>query len=161
MKVNDAVTGLVLFVCAIAIFVYARSFPAIPGQPYGAGAFPTVIALGLGGFSALLVWRAFDARRRTGAREPLVALAEWTRDPRTAGNFLLALVLVLVYVFASETVGFILLSIGILLLMFWRTGVRPLTGVIVAVVMSLVIQVAFADFLRVPLPRGLLDNVLW
>jgi putative tricarboxylic transport membrane protein len=161
MKVNDAVTGLVLLACAIAIFVYAQGLPKIPGQPYGAGAFPTVIALGLGGFSALLAWRGFEARRRGGPREPLVALAEWTRDRRTVGNFALALVLVLVYVFASETVGFVPLSIAILLLLFWRTGVPALTGIVVAVAMSLAIQVAFADFLRVPLPRGLLDSILW
>jgi putative tricarboxylic transport membrane protein len=161
MKVSDVATGLVLLVCAIAIFVYARGLPAIPGQPYGAGAFPTVIALGLGGFSALLAWRGFEARRRARPREPLVALAPWTRDPRTAGNFVLALLAVLVYVFASETVGFVLLSIAILLLLFWRTGVRPLTGLWVAVVMSLALQIGFSDFLRVPLPRGLLDGILW
>lgn len=161
MKVNDLVTGLVLFACAVAIFVYAQTFPTIPGQPYGAGAFPTVIAVGLGGFSLLLAWRALQARQSGGPREALVTLADWMRNPRTAGNFLLSIVLVLVYLFASDTVGFIPLSIAILLILFWRTGVRPLTGLVVAVGMSLAIQVAFADFLRVPLPRGILDSVLW
>jgi putative tricarboxylic transport membrane protein len=161
MKVSDVATGLVLFVCAVAIFAYARSFPAIPGQPYGAGAFPTVIALGLGCFSALLAWRGLEARRSGGPREKLVHLADWARDHHTGGNFLLVLALVLVYVFASDWIGFIPLSIAILLVLFWRTGVPMLTGAIVAVLMTLVIQVAFADFLRVPLPRGLLDSVLW
>lgn len=161
MKVSDLVTGLVLLAAAVAIFAYARSFPTIPGQPYGAGAFPTVVALGLGAFSALLAWRGYQARRRGGRRERLVALADWTRTPGTGANFLLALVLVLVYVILSDRIGFVPLSIAILLVLFWRTGVRPATGVVVAVVMSLVIQVAFADFLRVPLPRGILDRVLW
>jgi hypothetical protein len=39
--------------------------------------------------------------------------------------------------------------------------VRPLTGLWVAVVMSLALQIGFSDFLRVPLPRGLLDGILW
>lgn len=161
MKASDLVTGLVLLAAAIAIFAYAQSFPAIPGQPYGAGAFPTVIAIGLGAFSALLAWRGYDARRRDGGQQKLIALADWTRTPRTGANFLLALVLVVVYVLLSDQIGFIPLSIGILLVLFWRTGVRPVTGVAVAVVMSLVMQVAFADLLRVPLPRGILDRVLW
>jgi putative tricarboxylic transport membrane protein len=161
MKISDVVTGLVLLACAVAIFVYARTFPPIPGQPYGAGAFPTVIAVGLGAFSALLAWRGLRARWSGGPREALVTLADWTRDRRTAANFLLSIVLVLVYVFASDRVGFIPLSVAILLVLFWRTGVRPVTGIVVAVVMSLAIQVAFADFLRVPLPRGILDSVLW
>jgi putative tricarboxylic transport membrane protein len=161
MKVSDLVTGLVLLVFAVVIFAYARTFPTIPGQPYGAGAFPTVIALGLGIFSAILAWRGLEARRSAGPAERLVGLADWARDRHTAGNFLLVLVLVLVYVFASDVVGFIPLSIAILLLLFWRMHVKPLTGLIVAVAMSVVIEIAFGNFLRVPLPRGILDSVLW
>jgi putative tricarboxylic transport membrane protein len=98
-------------------------------------------------------------RRRAGT--PWIALAEWARDRRRLGNFLLAMALILVYVFLSDRIGFIPLSIAILLILFWRQGIAMRTGAVVAVAATLAIQVAFSDWLRVPLPRGILTNYLW
>src|SRR5690242_5944352 len=106
MKVNDMVVAAVLIAAAIAIFPYARSFPAIPGQPYGAGAFPTLIALGLGTFSAALGWRAWRERRAAGGGR-LVEPALWAMNRKAVANFFIALALILAYVFLSETLGFI------------------------------------------------------
>jgi hypothetical protein len=64
-------------------------------------------------------------------------------------------------VFLSERVGFIPLSIAILFILFWRQGVSIQTAIIVAVVATVAIQLAFSDLLRVPLPRGVLTNYLW
>jgi putative tricarboxylic transport membrane protein len=161
MKVSDIVCGAALLLLAIVVGVYARTFPTIPGQLYGAGAFPTVIAVGLGAFSLVLIARALGEARAAGRRGPAVEFAEWARTPRTLVNFAATILLVLAYVLFSEQVGFIPISSAILILLFWRTRVRPLTAVIVGVAMSIVIHVAFVDFLRVPLPRGILDRVLW
>jgi putative tricarboxylic transport membrane protein len=38
--------------------------------------------------------------------------------------------------------------------------VRPVTAAIVAVVMTLIVHWFFSVMMRVPLPRGILDNVL-
>lgn len=157
MKVSDVISGALFLALAVFVFVYAQTLPPMPGQRYGAGAFPTLVALGLGGFSLLMIAQAW--RRRAGAR--WVALADWARDGKTLGNFLLALALILVYVFFSERIGFIPLSIAILLILFWRQGIRLGTGAVVAVVATIAIQFAFSDMLRVPLPRGLLAGYLW
>lgn len=157
MKVSDVISGALFFALAVFIFVYAQTLPPMPGQRYGAGAFPTLIALGLAGFSLLMMVQAW--RRRAGAR--WIALAPWARDRRTLGNFLLAMALILVYVFLSDRIGFIPLSIAILLILFWRQGVPLRNGAIVAVAATLAIQVAFSDWLRVPLPRGILTDYLW
>jgi putative tricarboxylic transport membrane protein len=158
MRVSDVISGALFLALAIFIFVYAQLLPPMPGQRYGAGAFPTLIALGLAGFSILMMVQAWR-KRAPGVR--WAEWAAWARDRRTAGNFLLALVLILVYVFFSERVGFIPLSIAILFILFWRQGVSLPTGAIVAVVATLAIQVSFSDLLRVPLPRGILTNYLW
>jgi len=157
MRISDVISGALFLALAIFIFVYAQALPPMPGQRYGAGAFPTLIALGLGGFSLLMIVQAW--RRRAGTR--WIELADWARDRRNLGNFVLALVLILVYVFFSERIGFIPLSIAILLILFWRQGVSWKSGAIVAVAATLAIQVAFSDLLRVPLPRGILTNYLW
>lgn len=157
MKVSDAISGALFLALAIFIFVYAQTLPPMPGQRYGAGAFPTLIALGLGGFSLLMIVQAWRRRARTR----WIELAAWARDRRNLGNFALALALILVYVFFSEYIGFIPLSIAILLILFLRQGVSWKSGAIVAVASTLAIQVAFSDLLRVPLPRGILTNYLW
>lgn len=158
MKVSDALSGAIFLALAIFIFVYAMRLPPMPGQQYGAGAFPIVIALGLGGFSLLQIVQTL---RRRAPGTPWVELPEWARDRGTLFNFALALALILVYVFLSERVGFIPLSVAILLALFLRQGVSLKTGVSVAVAATLAIQFAFADLLRVPLPRGILTNILW
>lgn len=157
MRVSDFISGAFFLALAIFIFVYAQTLPPMPGQRYGAGAFPTLIAIGLGGFSLLLMIQGW--RRRAGTR--WIDLAPWARNGKTLGNFLLALALILVYVFLSERVGFIPLSIAILLVLFWRQGISLRRGALVAIGATLAIQIAFSDLLRVPLPRGILTNVLW
>jgi putative tricarboxylic transport membrane protein len=157
MKVSDVISGAILFALATFIFVYAQTLPPMPGQHYGAGAFPTLIALGLGGFSLLMIVQGW--RQRAGTR--WIELADWARDRKTLGNFLLAMALILVYVFFSDRIGFIPLSIAILLILFWRQGISLRNGAIVAIAATLAIQVAFSDWLRVPLPRGLLTEYLW
>ena len=157
MRVSDLVSGALFLALAVFIFVYAQTLPPMPGQRYGAGAFPTLIALGLAAFSLLMMLQAW--RRRGGTR--LIELAPWARDHKTLGNFLLAMALILVYVFFSDRIGFIPLSIAILMILFWRQGVSLRNGAIVAVAATLAIQVAFSDWLRVPLPRGLLTDYLW
>jgi putative tricarboxylic transport membrane protein len=158
MRVNDAISGALFLALAAAIFVYALNLPPMPGQRYGAGTFPIAIAGGLALFSAILIVQALR-RRVPGTR--WIEWAPWVRDHRTLGNFALALALILVYVFASERVGFIPLSIAILFVLFVKQGVRWHISLLVAVAATLAIQLAFSDLLRVPLPRGILTEILW
>jgi putative tricarboxylic transport membrane protein len=57
-------------------------------------------------------------------------------------------------------VGFIPIAIVFLGAMFLWLGVRPLHAAIIAPAATLVIFWFFATMLRVPLPRGILTNVL-
>lgn len=158
MKFHDTVAGLALFALAVFIFAYAMTIPPMPGQQYGADVFPRLIAIGLGGFSLLLAWNGWRAHK---PGRPWLAIADWVRDRRTLGNFLLALVAIAVYVALQEPVGFIPLAIGILFTLFVRQGVPALRSAAIAVIATIVIQYAFASLLRVPLPRGVLTDYLW
>jgi putative tricarboxylic transport membrane protein len=158
MRAHDVVCGAALLLVAVFLFGYAQTIPPMPGQKYGADVFPVLVALGLGGFSVLLIARGWRARR-VGA--PWIALAPWARDPYTLGNFLLALIVIAVYVVLEEIVGFIPLAIAILLVLFLKQGVSLRRSAIVAVAATLIIQFAFSDLLRVPLPRGILTEWLW
>lgn len=156
MRFHDSVCGIVLFAVAVFIFAYALTIPPMPGQQYGADVFPRLVAIGLGGFSLMLVWRGW---RSHIAGTPWLAIAPWARDPKTRGNFILAFVLTIAYVLLDDVVGFLPLGIAILMVLFLRQGVAWRRGLVVAVATVAITQVAFGNLLRVPLPRGVLTGI--
>ena len=75
-------------------------------------------------------------------------------------SFLLTLALLLVYILASEAIGFIPIALLFLLTLFVWLGVRPVPAVVTAVATTIAIHWFFSTMLRVPLPRGLLNAIL-
>jgi putative tricarboxylic transport membrane protein len=69
--------------------------------------------------------------------------------------------LIIAYVLFSTRIGFIPMSLAILTILFWRLGVGWKKNILIAVLATAFIQLSFSNILRVPLPRGLLDRVLW
>jgi energy-coupling factor transporter transmembrane protein EcfT len=64
--------------------------------------------------------------------------------------------LILLYILAAHVVGFIPMSIVVLLVFFAISGVRWWIALPVAIGATLLIQQIFSGLLRVPLPLGLL-----
>ena len=157
VRANDALSGLVLIVLAAAMIVITLSFPAFPGQKYGPSLFPRILGTGILMCGAILVWQGLAARRQ-GA--PWLQVAPWVFDPWRLGSFLLILATLLIYILASETVGFIPIAIVFLLAMFVWLGVKPLNAAIISVVATLAMHWFFSTMLRVPLPRGWLNTIL-
>ena len=155
MKVNDAVIGACLIALAIAILVHIQAYPLIPGQKYGPALFPGVIAVGLIGCGLLLV------RRGVRAGRPLVAFASWMRDPSLVTNFLAICIVLVFYIAAVGTLGFIPTATVCLVALFLKLRVRVLPAIVVALAATLVIHTLFYKLLRVPLPWGVLEPVLW
>jgi putative tricarboxylic transport membrane protein len=151
MKINDAVMGALMLVLAAAIGIYVSGFPAMSGQRYGAALFPGLIAAGLAACGALLLAR--------GLREkaPAFEFAPWTRVAPLAANFALVCGALLFYIYAADTLGFMVTGFLLLLALFLKLGVRPLTSVVVAPVAVLVIHLLFYKLLKVPLPWGILE----
>lgn len=151
MRLNDAVSGLVLIVLAIVMIAYARTFPAFPGQRYGPDLFPVLIGLGLIGTGAALVWRGVRARHTV----PWAALAPWTRRALPLSRFLLVLGVLLFYILASDWLGFFVTSAVVLSVLLVWLGVRIPAALAVALVATVAIQLFFSRVMLVPLPRGL------
>jgi putative tricarboxylic transport membrane protein len=149
MRVNDSLIGAVLLVGAIAMFAYARTLPALPGQEYGAAVFPMLIALGLGGCGLVLL--ASGVRHWEGA----VTWNTWARSHHAWAKLATVFALILAYILAAQVVGFVVTSILILLVFLIVMGVRWWVAASVALAATLLIQQTFAGLLRVPLPLGL------
>ena len=156
MKFNDAVLGGVFLALSIAVLVTVQSYPKIPGQSIGPGAFPGLIAVLLAGCSIALIWRGW----RNRGRQPLVEMGAWLGSPRHLLNFLVATGALAFYVLASDRLGFLICGTVILLALFLALRVRRLLALALAVLLPVVIHLIFYKLLRVPLPWGVLP-VLW
>jgi len=157
MKLNDAIFGLLFMLLGGAVLAAIQGYPKIPGQPVGPALFPGLIAAGLCICGVLLV--ATGVRHR--AEQGWVAFDDWWRSPRHVLGFIVLIGAIVLYILASNQVGFLLTAAVILLALFLVLGVKPVTAVAVAVIATLLIHFAFYKLLRVPLPWGVLQGVSW
>ncbi|MEP7275539.1 MAG: tripartite tricarboxylate transporter TctB family protein [Betaproteobacteria bacterium] len=152
MKFNDAVFGAVLLVLGLAVLVHVPSFPSIPGQKYGPGIFPGVVAAALVVCAVLLI--VSGLRRR--ATDPWFAAGTWTRSRRHVVALVVTVVGTVAYVLLAEKVGFLIVAPILLFALFVSYGVRVNVAIVTAIVVTLVMHFAFYKLLRVPLPWGVI-----
>jgi putative tricarboxylic transport membrane protein len=157
LRANDILSGLALIVFSLAMIALTLTFPDFPGQKFGPALFPRILGVGLTLCGAVLIRNGLAARR---AGAPWLEHAPWTRDPWRVTSFLATLALLVVYILASESVGFIPIALVFLLVLFVWLGVRFVPAVLTAVVTTIAIYWFFSTMLRVPLPRGWLDAIL-
>jgi len=158
MKVNDAILGALIALLGAVVLWHVQSFPFIPGQKFGAALFPGVVASGLLICGILLSVRGIRAAGRGGR---WLSIDSWGRDPLTVLRFLSVPIGLLFYVLTSNFLGFhIAASLAMLawLLMF---GLKPLMAVPLAIFFPIMMHLAFYKILRVPLPWGLLEKVVF
>jgi putative tricarboxylic transport membrane protein len=151
MKFNDAIAGAVLLALSLAVLWTVQSYPKIPGQNIGPGAFPGLVAVLLGICSLVLIWRGVRDKLH---HERWITPGAWLTSWPHVRNFLVTIGCLLFYIFASEKVGFILTSIAILSVMFFVLNVRRVLIVPVAVLATVIVFLVFYKGLRVPLPWG-------
>ncbi len=161
MKVNDAIWGALLLLLSVALLVHVQSFPKIPGQQYGPGMFPGVVAACLGICAVLLIIKGVAARALGQQRAPWIALQPWTRSHRHVVAFALTIAINVFYILAVRSLGFIPTGIVYLTVLFTVFGLGARWAVPLAVVATFVIHTAFYKLLRVPLPWGVLQPFLW
>lgn len=152
MKLNDAVFGALFLVLSLLVLWTVQGYPKIPGQNIGPAAFPGIAAAMLALCGVLLIVQGWRHR----AHSPWFQRGEWTSRAPQLIAFAVTVLGLLLYVLASERIGFLLtgsVMVGALML---ALGVRPLTAVVVAVAATVLIHIAFYKGLRVPLPRGVL-----
>ncbi|MGR3492819.1 MAG: tripartite tricarboxylate transporter TctB family protein [Shimia sp.] len=155
MKFNDAVFGVFFMVFSAVLILHVRTFPSVHGQDYGPADFPTLIAIGLFICGVLLVIRGVQSRLNGSlVGGAPIAVGDWIRDNSTKLNFALVIGSVLLFYFAVEAVGFILLTLPMLFVLLLRFGNSLRTSVIGSVVVVGAIVLLFGRLLRVPLPIG-------
>jgi putative tricarboxylic transport membrane protein len=152
MKLNDAVFGAVFLVLSLLVLWTIQGYPKIPGQNVGPSAFPGAIAVGLAVCSLLLIRNGWRAR----ASSPWFERGQWTRQPQQVIAFVVTFATLVLYVVASEGIGFLIVATVMLTAMMLALRVRIVPALSVALAASLLIHIAFYKGLRVPLPWGVL-----
>jgi putative tricarboxylic transport membrane protein len=155
MHLSDRLAGLLAAGLGLAVVLFARTFPPMPGQNIGPALFPTLTGVGLLGFG---MWMVIADRSTGGA---WFRVAEWARRPRMVANFALVIVALVVYALLLPPVGFFLTSMVFLAVLMTAFGAPPRWALPIAVVVTFVIHYVFYSWLRVPLPWGLLEGMAW
>lgn len=157
MRVSDIVSGILIMLLSVVLFINTLSFPEPSGFQYGAGVFPRAILtiLFLSG-----LWLAIKGALSL-RRIPLIRLEPWARQPGNWIVFCLIVAGMLLYVLASEFLGFVLVSAIIIFVLLIATGGREhaVTAVVLATVFPFVLQFIFVKGLRVPLPPGIFGGL--
>ena len=152
MKLNDAVFGALFLLLSLLVLWTVQSYPKIPGQNVGPAAFPAIAASVLALCGLLLVVQGLRAH----ARAPWLQRGEWTGRAPQLMAFAITVLGLLLYVLASERLGFIVTGIVMLAALMRALKVRWSSALAVAIVATVLIHVAFYKGLRVPLPWGVL-----
>ena len=157
MRFNNAIIGIVLLAFGMAILWQVRTFPSLPLNNIGPATFPKVLSWVLIVASIILIVN--------GVREfkggPVVQFDEWVLMAVRWRRMLLIPLVVMAFIFLSKPVGFIPTTFGLLLLMLYDyTSGRLLLSVIVSITFTGVSYMIFAYILLVPLPPGILINII-
>jgi len=156
MRINDFLLGLVMALLGAVTIWGSRNFPSMPRQDYGAGTFPSLIGAGLVLLGLLLAIRGWPQRRQWLVWQASVAM------PRTLLCLVVVIVSMMAYVLLVPVLGFPMVSVVLLtLLIGWLSGGRWWLAGIVAGTATMVIWLAFAELLRVPLGLGILHGVIY
>jgi putative tricarboxylic transport membrane protein len=157
MRTNDAISGAILIILALAMIAFTTTFPPFPGQKYGPSLFPRLLGGGIIVCGALLMMRGFSMR---AGGQPWFSRASWMAEPWRLASFLLTFAAMLFYILASEKLGFLIVSTIILSGLFLWFRVRPVVALPLGLAATWIIHWFFVSLMRVPLPRGILTNIL-
>ncbi|MBM3523794.1 MAG: tripartite tricarboxylate transporter TctB family protein [Alphaproteobacteria bacterium] len=150
MRLHDSLLGAIFLALAIGLIVAASGFHSPPGQKFGPGFFPTIVASVMGAAALGLIAKGLV--NRAGRR--LVELDPWFSSPRLLVQGAAVFAFLLGYLMLSETLGFLVVAPVLLWLLIWLLWGNPLVALAIAMVASFVIHQFFVSLLLVPLPWG-------
>ncbi|SCY87882.1 tripartite tricarboxylate transporter TctB family protein [Paracoccus tibetensis] len=148
---RDAVTGMVLMLAGIAMFVGAQGFSPAAGLQFGAGFFPKIVSCGMA-FSGMLI--LLGALRQS---QPDRLTMDW----RGLGRIGLLVALIAGYALALDPLGYHLSTIALLFTVALFFGASWWASSILAVSATLILHFVFYSVMRVSLPWGVLLPYSW
>jgi len=148
MRVSNTAIGLFLILFAAVVLWHVQSFPSLDNGYPGPALFPSVLAVlfilcGIG-----LIIQGIRQHEK---------LLKFDTDTLTFSgllNILFVLGAIVCYIFLAETIGFLIFSFMVLLILMKWLKVKILSSITMSIGVTLVIYLLFAKVLLVPLPWG-------
>jgi putative tricarboxylic transport membrane protein len=151
MRFNDAVLGAAFLALALFVIVSASGFHTPPGQKFGPGFFPTIVACVMAAAALGLIAKGLVNR----ASQPLVRLDAWFGRPRLLLHGAAVFGVLVLYILLSEPLGFLVVAPPLLWGLIALLWGRPFVALLIALVASFMIHQFFVRMLLVPLPWGI------
>ncbi len=155
MQLSDRLSGLLAAGLGLAVVLFARTFPPMPGQDIGPALFPSLAGIGLIGFGG---WMVVADR---GMARAWVRFDDWARRPRMVAHFVLVIAALIVYSLTLTVIGFFIASMIFLGVLMTAFGAPSKWALPLAVIVTLLIHYVFYSLLRVALPWGVLEGIAW
>jgi len=149
MRVSNTAIGLFLILFAAVVLWHVQGFPSLDNGYPGPALFPSVLAVlfifcGIG----LII-------QGIRQREKLLKFDTGTLRLLGSLNIFFVLGTIVCYIFLAETIGFLIFSFMVLLILMKWLKVKTLSSIAMSIGVTLVIYLLFAKVLLVPLPWGL------
>ena len=149
MRVSNTAIGLFLILSAAVVLWHVQGFPSLDNGYPGPALFPSVLAVlfilcGIG----LII-------QGVRQREKLLKLDTGTLRLSGSLNIFFVLGTIVCYILLAETIGFLIFSFMVLLILMKWLKVKTLSSIAMSIGVTLVIYLLFAIVLLVPLPWGL------
>ncbi len=160
MKLGDLPLGLLAGLFGLAVILEAARFPVMAGMAYGPEFFPTIIGAGFCLCGLFLI--SGDLRARLiGQRPGLFTLEPALHSGRAVLRGFAALLSVILFVLLVKPLGFLLTLMLLMLFLLRSLAAGWLVSIVLAAVLPFALHFCFTGLLRVPLPRGVIETLLF
>ncbi len=151
MRKYDIISGLFLFILAIAICMGSLQLKIGTFTSPGSGFFPLFTGIMLGFFSVLILIEAIKLKKED--------ISFWMPNANKKAIYLTFL-LILLYALLLERFGFIGTSLIFFLLISRLVfSLRWVTSIFFSIITSFGIYLIFKILLRAPLPKGIIERI--
>lgn len=148
---REALTGSVVLLAGVAMFLGAQGFTPAAGLQFGAGFFPKIVSSGMALSGALIILG--NIRHRQADR----VVIDWRGLCRIA----LLVALIAGYGLVLDPLGFHISTIALLFVAAIYFGATWLASAILSVLATLILHLLFYTVMSVSLPWGVLLPYSW
>lgn len=154
-KVPNIVSSIVGLCIAAFVYFYSNTFPKIKSMAIGPDFFPKMLAIGLALMSLFLLITALTSRFQRG-------FGTLSVKDKGVQRILICLAATIVFAWLIKRLGFIPSSALYMYFMCYVLGMRKhIMMIIISIAVPVVIALSFQYGLKIFLPAGILESILF
>lgn len=142
---RDTILSIILLLFCAIVFITSQQMP--PGPKF----FPEILSLILAVLSLILLFSSLKGKSIVKNNNNKENTINWKK-------FITIVAATFLYIFFIETIGYIISTFGLIILISWVLGYKnKVSLVIISLIVTMVLYSFFALVFNIPLPKGLLS----